>query len=71
LGLLKVLDISNKSQGAGTRGGRCAARRGMVDAAGERGELYPEKLQGRVSRAVFGYLDVGQPPGEGIEPQSD
>jgi AcrR family transcriptional regulator len=44
--------------------------KGMVDAAGERGELDPEKLQGRVSRAVFGYLGVGQPPGEAIEPQS-
>ncbi|MGV7032222.1 TetR/AcrR family transcriptional regulator [Methylobacterium symbioticum] len=33
--------------------------KGMVDAAGERGELEAEPLQGRVGRAVFGYLGLG------------
>lgn len=33
--------------------------KGMVDAAGERGEREAEPLQGRVGRAVFGYLGLG------------
>ncbi|MFE1601762.1 TetR/AcrR family transcriptional regulator [Methylobacterium sp. ID0610] len=35
--------------------------KGLVDAAGERGETDPGRLEVRVGRAVFGYL--GQPPG--------
>jgi len=32
--------------------------KGMVDAAGERGELDPHPLEERVIRAVFGYLQI-------------
>jgi len=30
--------------------------KGLIDAAGQRGEVDPEYLEGRVQRAVFGYL---------------
>jgi AcrR family transcriptional regulator len=30
--------------------------KGLIDAAGQRGEIDPEYLEGRVRRAVFGYL---------------
>jgi AcrR family transcriptional regulator len=33
--------------------------KGMVDAAGERGETDPDDLEERVGRAVFGYLGAG------------
>jgi AcrR family transcriptional regulator len=33
--------------------------KGMVDAAGERGETDPQPLEARVGRAVFGYLAAG------------
>jgi len=35
--------------------------KGMVDAAGERGNQEAQALQERVTRAVFGYLDAGRP----------
>ena len=34
--------------------------RGMTDAAGERGETGVEDLQGRIERAVFGYLGLAK-----------
>jgi hypothetical protein len=30
--------------------------KGLIDASGQRGEVDPEYLEGRVRRAVFGYL---------------
>jgi AcrR family transcriptional regulator len=36
--------------------------KGMVDAAGERGERDPQVLESRVARAVFGYLQASSPP---------
>lgn len=40
--------------------------KGIVDAAGERGETASRQLETRVTRAVFGYLDLAEPiPPEG------
>lgn len=36
--------------------------KGMVDAAGERGERDSQLLESRVARAVFGYLQASSPP---------
>jgi AcrR family transcriptional regulator len=36
--------------------------KGMIDAAGERGERDSQALESRVARAVFGYLQASTPP---------
>jgi AcrR family transcriptional regulator len=36
--------------------------KGMIDAAGERGERNPQALESRVANAVFGYLEVSSRP---------
>ncbi len=40
--------------------------KGMVDAAGQRGETDAAALRARVDRAVFGYLERGEEPHRGV-----
>jgi AcrR family transcriptional regulator len=54
--LLGRPDIPPQADGAAATHDVTAIIKGMVDAAGERGEADQARLAGRVERAVFGYL---------------
>jgi hypothetical protein len=51
-------DLPTQSNMAAATGDVAAIMRGMIDAAGERGEHGQEALVARVRRAVLGYLSM-------------
>ncbi len=55
-------DLQPQSEPAVAAADVFAIVKGMVDAAGERGNQESQALRERVSWAVFGYLDAGKPP---------
>jgi AcrR family transcriptional regulator len=55
-------DASSRVDTATTAQDVVAIVKGMIDAAGERGERDSEALESRVARAVFGYLEAPSPP---------
>lgn len=57
-GCLAAADLADAA-GPSTAADVMAIVKGMVDAAGQRGETDVEALRARVGRAVFGYLDGG------------
>jgi AcrR family transcriptional regulator len=60
LALLPRLDAALPAEPETAAGDLFALTRGMVDAAGERGERDGEALERRVLRAVYGYLGLPQ-----------
>jgi AcrR family transcriptional regulator len=56
--ILARLDLPKQSNMAAVTGDVAAIMRGMIDAAGERGEHGQEALVARVRRAVLGYLSM-------------
>jgi AcrR family transcriptional regulator len=58
LNLLSRPDLPRQPQDETAAEDLMAIIKGMVDAAGERGEIDQRELSGRVHRAVFGYLNA-------------